>query len=80
MWNKVLRISCRILRSYSYKRKVFSFCEVLFFWTICGTFGLFLDSATAFNLDVEQPKIHRGETGSMFGYAVAQHFDQQKAW
>ena len=34
----------------------------------------------AFNIDVRHPVIHRGETGSYFGFAVEQHMDQDQPW
>lgn len=47
---------------------------------LCGILlGLF-SPASGFNLDVDTPDIRTGETGSMFGYDVAQHKDQSEGW
>ena len=43
-------------------------------------FGCTFSSVCAFNLDIKKAIIQRGETGSMFGYAVAQHLDQNRGW
>ncbi|CAL1533806.1 unnamed protein product [Lymnaea stagnalis] len=36
--------------------------------------------AEAFNVDLETAVVHQGTSGSMFGYAVAQHVDQSTNW
>lgn len=42
--------------------------------------GFIIPSASAFNLDLKNPIIQRGETGSMFGFSVAQHLEQGEGW
>lgn len=41
---------------------------------------LMAPSVVGFNIDVQRAIVHRGENGSMFGYAVAQHIDQSTNW
>lgn len=43
-------------------------------------FGCIIPQISAFNLDLKNPIIQRGETGSMFGFAVAQHLEQNTGW
>ncbi|XP_055959156.1 integrin alpha-V isoform X2 [Patella vulgata] len=42
--------------------------------------GIWTNLASGYNVDVDSPLIHAGETGSMFGYAVSQHIDQATSW
>ena len=43
-------------------------------------FGCTIPNVRAFNLDLKKAIVQRGETGSMFGYSVAQHLDQNRGW
>jgi hypothetical protein len=40
----------------------------------------FLHSSYGFNIDVPSAITHRGPSGSMFGFAVAQHKDSNISW
>ena len=41
---------------------------------------LFTPHTNAFNVDLKTAVVHTGPKDSMFGYAVAQHIDQQTNW
>ena len=42
--------------------------------------SIFIIGTNGFNVDTEQPLIHRGPGGSYFGYGVAQHKDGRAPW
>ena len=46
---------------------------------VCGTV-LLVPGARAFNIDIPSVITHRGPSGSMFGFSVAQHRDSNVSW
>lgn len=47
---------------------------------LCYSLLLLCNSCTAFNVDTENHVVHTGETGSKFGFTVAQYIDQEDNW
>ncbi|VDI79515.1 Hypothetical predicted protein [Mytilus galloprovincialis] len=57
-----------------------SFLDVSVIVLFVCIFGYAIPITSAFNLDLKNAIIQRGETGSMFGFSVAQHLDQNTGW
>ncbi len=54
---------------------------LLLTWTLVLVLtGMSLESAEAFNIDIPSVITHRGPSGSMFGFSVAQHRDSNVSW
>ena len=49
-------------------------------WASVLALQLVLTTVNCFNLDTENPVVYQGDPGSLFGFSVAAHRDQQTGW
>lgn len=79
--HRVHERTCKERRiSYCNDKSMNRTISVLLIVILCSSCSIVKNQVSGFNVDTESPLIHRGPTGSYFGYGVAQHKDGRASW